>query len=40
MKLVLAIVNNDDSAEVASILTKEGVFYHQAVDNRWLSHDR
>ena len=26
MKLILAIVNNDDSAEVASILTKEGYF--------------
>ena len=26
MKLILAIVNNDDSAEVASALTKEGYF--------------
>ncbi len=26
MKLILAIVNNDDSAEVAATLTKEGFF--------------
>lgn len=26
MKLILAIVNNDDSAEVASLLTKSGYF--------------